>query len=620
LKVALYVAALAACSASLLGERGRSAESLALQGEGATLYDAACAQCHDAPAQGSRAPQKDAFKDRSPEAIVDALTGGAMRYQGLSLSGSERRAIAEYVTGKKFGGDITGAAGAMCAAGVARPFQARIDGPNWNGWGPTLENTHFQPAAQAGITADQVPTLTLKWAFGFPDTTSAWGQPTVVDGRLYVGSQNGTVYALDAKTGCVIWTFTAQGGVRASITIGNGRAYFSDQKGYAYALDAMTGKEVWSRKVDNHPLIRLTGSPALYNGRLYVPTSSYEEAGKSPTYACCTFRGSIVALDEKSGNVVWRAHTITEEPKVIGKRADGGESWGPAGGAIWSAPTIDAKRSALYVGVGNTYAGVATAPAANAVAAFDLQDGKMLWAKQVAAPDIFGCRPGESNCGERPGPDFDFGSSPILTKLPNGRDVIVIGNKSGIGYAMDPEKQGDLIWAYRAGKGGTLGGIEWGATVDGEKAYFPVADGNSPEPGGLHAVNLANGQRAWFAPPPPLACGQRGRGCNGAQSAALTAIPGVVFSGSMDGAIRAYSAKDGAIMWTYDTNHDFDTLNKIKAHGGSLNGPAPVVVGGMLYVNSGYGAFGSRTGNVLLAFGLSQEQTQPRKHEDAKEN
>lgn len=572
--------------------------------EGASLYDGACATCHDAPAAGSRAPQKEAFRERSPEAIVDALTGGAMRYQGIALSGAERRAIAEYLTGRRIGGDLSGTTVGRCANPPA--LGDLSSGPLWNGWGPTRENTHFQPAAQAGLAADQVPRLALKWAFGFPDTTSAWAQPTIAGGRLFVGSQNGMVYALDARSGCSIWTFAAKGGVRASITIDGRRAYFSDQKGYAYALDAANGREIWSRRVDNHPLVRLTGSPALHDGRLYVPTSSYEEAGKSPSYPCCTFRGSIVALDAGSGGVLWRAYTIADEPHVIGRRADGVESWGPAGGAIWSAPTIDAARHRLYVGVGNTYAAVATQPMADSVAAFDLETGKLSWAKQVASPDLFGCRVGESNCGDRPGPDFDFGSSPALTRLPNGHDVIVIGNKSGIGYAMDPDKQGEILWEYRAGKGGALGGIEWGAAVDGEQAYFPVSDPNSPMPGGLHAVKLATGERAWFTPPPPPACGKPGRGCNGAQSAAITAIPGVVFSASMDGAIRAYAAKDGRIVWEFDANREFETINGVKGKGGSMNGPAPVVAGGMLYVNSGYGAFGARTGNVLLAFGLPE--------------
>jgi polyvinyl alcohol dehydrogenase (cytochrome) len=569
---------------------------------GETLYRTKCASCHDRPAPDSRAQTREALRDRSPEAIVDALTGGAMRYQGISLGGAERRAIAEYVTAKAFGGDITGAATARCA--TPPPLDDPAAGSAWNGWGPTLENTHFQSTRQAGLNAEQVPRLALKWAFGFPDTTSAWAQPTIVGGRLFVGSQNGTVYSLDPKTGCVIWSFTANGGVRASITIGDRKAFVTDQKGFAYALDAVNGSMVWTKKVDDHPLIRLTGSPALHNGRLYVPTSSYEEAGKPPAYACCTFRGSVVALDAATGSIVWRAYTIDEPAKLLGKRADGVESWGPAGGAIWSAPTVDVKRGVLYVGVGNTYAGLATAPAANAVAAIDLKTGQMVWAKQVAAPDIYGCRPGEANCGERPGPDFDFGSSPALTNLPDGRDVIVIGNKSGIGYAMDPDKRGEILWEYRAGKGGVLGGIEWGAAVDDTQAYFPVADGNSPAPGGLHAVKLATGERAWFTPAPPPACGKPARGCSGSQSAAITAIPGAVFSPSMDGAIRAFSSRDGAILWEFDTNREFQTVNGIKAHGGSMNGPAPVIAGGQVYVNSGYGAFGSRTGNVLLAFGL----------------
>ena len=247
-----------------------------------------------------------------------------MRYQGLSLSGSERRAIAEYLTGRAMGGDPTGTTGGRCTNPPALPDPD--SSPLWNGWGPTRENTHFQPAAQAGLSADQVPQLVLKWAFGFADTTSAWGQPTIAGGRLFVGSQNGTVYALDAQSGCSIWTFTANGGVRASISIGDNRAYVLDQKGYAYALDAVTGRQIWSRKVDNHPLVRLTGSPALYAGRLYVPTSSYEEAGKSPSYPCCTFRGSIAALDASSGDLLWR--TVHDCRRAEGARPTRGRRRG----------------------------------------------------------------------------------------------------------------------------------------------------------------------------------------------------------------------------------------------------------------------------------------------------
>jgi polyvinyl alcohol dehydrogenase (cytochrome) len=577
----------------------------------ASLFASDCATCHHA--DDPRAPSAETLHARSPQAIVDALTSGSMRYQGLSLSGAERRAIAEYLTGRKLRGAITGAIAGRCARPA--PLGDPSAGPLWNGWGPTAQNTHFQPAALAGLTAAQVPRLQLKWAFGFPDATSSWAQPSVAGGRLFVGSQNGTVYSLDAKSGCIAWTFSAHAGVRASVSVGSLRtqrsrgrgakdaAYIADQQGYVYAVDAANGTLLWSRKVDDHPLVRLTGSPTLFAGRLYVPTSSYEEGGRPPGYACCTFRGSVVALDALTGDQVWKAYTIPDRPTLLRAYADGSQAWGPSGGGIWSSPTIDAKRGALYVAAGNSYSGPAQATT-DAIVAFDLKTGEMRWAHQLTPLDVFGCVPGEINCGERPGPDFDFGASPTLAALPDGRDLIVIGQKSGIAYALDPNRKGELVWRYRASSGSGLGGIQWGTAVDEALAFFPVSDIYSPAPGGLHAVSLATGERVWHAPPPPPVCGKPSRACSGAQFSAVTAIPGIVFSPSNDGAVRAYSTKDGAIVWTFDTNREFPTVNGVRAKGGSMNGPAPTVTGGMVYVGSGYGTFGLRPGNVLLAFGV----------------
>jgi polyvinyl alcohol dehydrogenase (cytochrome) len=592
------------------------------------VFAAACSGCHSG--DDPRAPSPEVLRLRSPQAIIDALTAGSMKYQGLALSGEERRAIAEYLTGRTLRAPLSGNTIGNCGPSARRapPGDPRAT-PRWNGWGPTVENTHFQPADQAALTAEQVPRLHLKWAFGFPDATSAWAQPAIVGGRLYVGSQNGTVYALDAASGCVVWTFTAQGGVRASVSIGprlrsrESRAssggpgprsstreagyvaYFSDQKGFVYAVDAATGRQLWVQKADDHPLVRLTGSPTLYDDRLYVPTSSYEEGGKPPGYACCTFRGSIVALDARTGEVIWKSYTIAEEPRLLRQFADGTELRGPAGGAIWSAPTIDARRGALYVGVGNTYSGAAQ-PTTDAVLALDLKSGKVRWTRQMApsTPDVFGCTPGDVNCGERAGPDFDFGASPVLATLPGGRQLIVAGQKSGVVYALDPDRKGEQVWRYRAGGGSGLGGIQWGIAADAERVYVPVAEIYNPMPGGLHAVELATGARAWYAPPETPICGKPSRACSGAQFSAITVIPGVVFSPSNDGAVRAYSTRDGQVIWTADTNKEFSTINGLRARGGSMNGPAPVVAGGMVYVNSGYGVFGLRPGNVLLAFGL----------------
>lgn len=575
--------------------------------DGAAIFRANCATCHDGAA-GSRAPARDQLQARTPESIIAALTGGAMRYQGLSLSGGERRAVAEYLTGKQVGAESK-VDPSIGRCKVPTPLTGLAVGPSWNGWSADLQNTHAVSAKTGGLTAEQLPKLTLRWALGLPEATSAWAQPTVVGGRLFVGSQNGTVYSLDAKSGCVAWIFTAEGGVRGSVTVGprpgvpgKFNAYFSDQKGYAYAVDASTGERLWSVQVDAHPLIRLTGSPALYQNRLFVPTSSYEEVGKSPTYNCCTFRGAIVALDTATGKTVWRAYPIPEEPTLMGKRPDGGESWGPSGGAIWSAPTIDPKRGLIYVGVGNTYSGKGSQPGTDGIVAFDLKTGAARWMRQLHPDDVYGCRNGEANCGTQQGPDYDFGASPALATRPDGKEILVVGQKSGIAFGLEPDT-GAVVWQYRAGVGGALGGIEWGLATDREHAYIPVADQGQAKPGGLHAVKLATGERVWFAPPPdPLLCGRPGRGCNSAQSAAVTVIPGAVLSGSYDGGIRGYSTKDGSVIWQFDTNREFLTVNGVRARGASLNGPAPVVVGGMVYVNSG--DYRARPGNVLLAFAV----------------
>jgi polyvinyl alcohol dehydrogenase (cytochrome) len=556
-----------------------------------------------------------ALRQRVPEEIVAALTTGLMRQQGSELTDAERRAVAEYLSGRLIGAGSTNSAGAVEAmarcAGPSAPINLSAAG-QWNGWGVDITNTRFQPAAQAGLSTDQISKLTLKWAFGFPNATTARAQPTVAGGRVFVGSQSGLVYALDAKTGCTIWTFQAKGGVRTAIVLGprgsaGVTAYFGDATPSAYAIDAATGTLIWTRKVDEHPSAHVTGTPTLYQGRLYVPVSSGEEGqGANARYECCTFRGSLLALNASTGAVLWKTYTIPDESKPIGRNNSGTTRWGPAGASIWSSPTIDVKRHVIYAATGNMY----TEPqqtTSDAVIAFDMDSGKIVWTSQVTPTDVFvtGCNaPTAANCPHDVGPDFDFGSAPILATLPSGRDLIVIGQKSGIGWAMDPDKRGAVVWQYRAGKGSALGGMEWGSAVDAARAYFAVSDtiGANNQPGGLHAVSLETGERVWFSPPTAPACGS-GRGCNAALSAAITVIPGVIFAGSNDGALRAYLTKDGSVIWEFDTNREFLTVNGVAAKGASINEAGPTVAGGMVFVNSGYGTLGGRPGNVLLAFG-----------------
>jgi polyvinyl alcohol dehydrogenase (cytochrome) len=578
--------------------------SVLAQHDPAALYSANCAACHD---RDVRAPDRATLKLKTPDAIVASLTSGTMAIQARGLSADEKRAIARFL-GTPAPRESAGGETSLCPT---TPFADSEAGPRWNGWGADPENTRYQK--DAGLTAEDVPKLKLKWAFGFPGATSAYSQPAVAGGRLFVGSATGVVYALDAKTGCAHWSFTAPAGVRTAINVGpvtgagaaRQAVFFGDLSATVHALDAATGAPLWSRKLDEHDAARITGAPTLYGGRLYVPVSSWEEgSGAKAGYECCTFRGSVAALDAGTGAVIWQTYTIAEPPKPTRKTPTGTQLYGPSGAAVWTAPTIDVTRRAVYIGTGNGYSEPAS-NSANAILALDMDTGKVRWVRQITPNDVFivGCREGNPNCPESVGPDFDFGSSPILRRTVDGRSVLVVGQKSGVAYGLDPDKDGAVMWQFRAGKGGVLGGIEWGMAADDERVFIPISDLLDPAdaPRGLFAVRIANGEQVWHAPAPALNC-TTGRGCVGAQSAAISAIPGIVFAGSIDGHLRAYSARDGSVVWAFDTAREFETVNRVKANGGSIDAAGPVIAGGMVFTNSGYGMWRGKAGNVLLAF------------------
>ena len=603
-----------ALAGGFLGSIAVLAQEPTLGSPGQTIYRARCASCHDAEAgspEATRAPSRAALRERSRDSIVAALsTGGSMAPMATGITAVEKAAIAAFLSPiASPPADPT--LGRCATQPAALPDPSKL--PRWNGWGNDPTNARFQPAAAAGLTTRSVPKLTLKWAFGIPGGTAMTAQPTVFAGRLFFGSENGTVYALDATTGCTYWQFKADAGVRSAVSVGpiagtrpvKYAAYFGDFRANVHAVDALTGERIWSLKVDDHAAARITGGPTLVDGRLYVPVSSLEELpGARPNYPCCTFRGSIVAIDANTGKQLWKTYTIPEAPTMAGKNAAGTPLWKPAGAAVWAAPTVDVGRKLLYAATGNAYTDPA-APTSDAVIAMSLETGAIQWVSQVTPKDSFvvGCRPDNDNCPDDVGPDFDFGNSPILRRLANGRSVIVIGQKSGVAYGMDPDKKGAVVWQYRAGQGSALGGIEWGSAADERVMYVPVSDVTRAEAGGLHAIGVGSGERIWHTPAPALTC-KGGLGCTGAQSAAISVIPGVVFSGSVDGHIRAYDTGDGRIIWDFDTVRDFDTVNGVRASGGSIDGPGPTIAGGMLYTGSGYGRWLGRPGNVLLAFAV----------------
>lgn len=578
---------------------------LRAQGAVARTFTDTCAGCHGNP-NVQNAPDLARLRQMTPESVYAALTDGAMRVQAQNLTDDTKRALTEYLTGRQPGIEKIADAAAMsnhCSVNDS----LHLLGPMWNGYGLDAANTRFQQAPGAHLSADQVPQLKLKWAFGFPGATVVYSPPTVVGGRVFIGLDTGYVYSLDAATGCVYWSYQAQAGVRSAISVGalkgQGRArfaaYFGDIRGKVYALDAVRGKLLWTANADDSPVARITGAPKLYGNRLYVPVSSMEESvGGSTDYPCCRFRGSVVALDAYTGAQVWKTHTIAEPAKPTRKNSKGTQLWGPSGGGVWNSPVIDPKQHAVYVGTGDGYSLPAT-KTTDAVMALDMKTGKILWSVQDTPGDawIILCAPPNvsENCPDPLGPDYDFGASLILKTLPSGRRILIAGQKSGTLWAHDPDRQGALVWkaplvqrlpAYQ-------GEIVWGGAADDRTAYFGL---NS---GGLAAVNLSDGHEKWFAPLRPAPGLEEHYG----HSSPVAAIPGVIFSDGWDGVVRAIATEDGRVLWEFNTVRGFDTVNSVSAKGGSMGGPGPAIAGGMLFVGSGYvGIQNGIAGNVLLAF------------------
>ena len=589
----------------------------ALAQEAEQLFASHCAVCHEAPdpATAAHTPSRADMARFTPGSVYAALDDGLMRLQGAALADGEKRLLAEWITGTALDEIALEMQSGLCEAPGSAPAvrAAQADSGEWNGWGPDAHNTRY--AAHAGIAASDLERLELAWAWGLPGESQPRGQPAVVDGRLYVGNRAGAVYALDARSGCTHWTFLPRSGVRSALSVAplqksDGTlvqaVFFVDMLATAYAIDASDGSLIWQRQVDDHPSVRGTGALTVHGGRVYVPMTGVNEenTASNPDYSCCTFRGSLSALDANTGETLWKYYTV-DEPKPRGTSSTGMPLFGPAGVGIWSAPTVDEARGLVYVATGNAYAEPAPTTS-DAVIAIDMASGRQRWVQQLLPGDawIGGCNPGSdnANCPDDIGPDFDFSASPVLATTSQGRDLLVVPQKSGVVYALDPDAEGDLVWEHRVGPGSAVGGV-WGVAVAEGQVFAARGGYFQPQTGGVAAIDLGTGERAWFAEPAPVLC-MPGPGCGATQSAAVTAIPGAVFSGSQDGGLRAYAATSGDLLWTFDANRDFAPINGVAANGGSFDGAGPVVADGMLYVLSGNGGFVGRPGNVLLAFRL----------------
>ncbi len=570
----------------------------------AQLFEARCSHCH----QGNvpRAPHLVTFQIMGADWVHASITQGTMREHAQGLSDAQRRALADHL-----GGATPGAVPVKRCDGSPSPLPPNP--PRLKGWGFNLENTRFVPAAIAGLDAEDVPRLAVKWVFAYPGASRARSQPSVQGGVVYVGSQDGTVYALDLDSGCAHWTFKADVEVRSAVTAdaSGQRLFFGDIRGALYAVESAEGTLIWQTQVDSHPDVTLTGSPRYHQGRVYAPLSSKEWASAAdPGYPCCTFRGGVTAVDAKDGRMLWTARSIAEAPAQVGSNSTGVQRFAPAGAPIWNSPTLDPQRGRLYVGTGESY----TSPAvdtSDAVLAFDLNSGELAWSHQALAGDAWNMAcfiGGGENCPEENGPDLDIGAPPMLVRQGDGKQILVAGQKSGHVFALDPDAGGKRLWTTRIGRGGFAGGVHWGMAAGEGRIYAPNADTvfTGLEQGeampGLFALDPANGEILWYAPAPDGCAAEDRPACDPGFSAAVTAMPGVVFAGAFDGHLRAYRAADGELLWDFDTNRPFVTVSGEEGHGGSIEADGPVVADGHVLVNSGY-LFGDRmAGNLLFAF------------------
>lgn len=575
---------------------------------GEEVYGARCASCHENPQD--RTPTRNSIThSRSADFLLRVLNEGVMQQQASTLSQEDRVAVSAYLMNVMPGAGATIDPNANRCRGAVRPVA--LDGPSWNGWGGRgTTNARYQP--NPGLRAAEVSRLKVKWAFLLPG--GAANQPTIARSRVFAASVAGIVYSLDGDTGCTVWAFDVGAAVRTPITLGQaGRviaAFFGDNKGRFWAVDARSGRLIWKVEVDPHPMIRLTGAPALFEGRLYVPVSSYEEA-PDPNYRCCAFRGSLVALDAADGRLIWKTYTIDRPAQPL---ADGHRR-GPSGVAIWHAPTIDVKRRRIYVATGNSYT-EPTVETSNAALALDLDTGARRWVTQIHKADVSvaGCvvasaSASRRNCPASPGPDFDLGGSPLLVTTRDGQDHLLITSKSGEVFGLDVEGEGKILWRTKLGRGSSLGGVQWGGASDGDRVYLSVSDGGQvrqrgpgadlgPGRPGLSAISPSTGDILWNTPTPKAVCAWVGP-CVAAQPSAPAVTPDVVFAGAWDGHLRAYASTDGRILWDFDAGRSFTSVNGGEATGGSIDLGGQVVAGGLLLVTSG--ARNAQPGNVLLA-------------------
>jgi polyvinyl alcohol dehydrogenase (cytochrome) len=584
---------------------------------GHAIYERTCGACHNNP-QATRAPALASLRLLNRATVDYAINVGYMKMQAKDLRSDEKSQLTEWLS---LGQTDQSAwiARAKCTGktalidATARPIASTF--------GLGLHNLRRQSSAQAGLKTADFAQLELAWAVAFPQTPSMRSQPVVAGNTIFIAAADaGRVYALDSQSGCVKWQFESPYPLRSSLSYGeieksNPVIALGDSVAAVLLIDAISGKQLWRTDIRQHETNRITGAPIIYKNRIFAPLSSVEiNYAALDTYECCKAQGAVVALDLQTGKQLWVGHTMPPATKQKLNRV-GAQLWGPSGAPIWSTPAIDEKRNVLYVGTGENNSLPAT-ETSDAIVAFDLDTGERKWAFQATKKDIwsYACRNG-ANCdfGDQAViADHDFGGSVMIVKRKDGRDLLVAGQKSGTVWALDPDRNGALVWSQKIGVGGGNGGVHWGTATDGTRVFAPMND-RAPSPElplsgpGLHALDIESGKTLWSRKAEGDCSGdrkQRYSACDtrvGFSSAPLV-VDGAVVQGSQDGILRVFDATSGATLWTFDTMRKFDTVNHVEGNGGAIDSSPYVAANGTLFVVSGYARFGEAPGNVLLAF------------------
>jgi polyvinyl alcohol dehydrogenase (cytochrome) len=588
---------------------------------GKAVYDRFCASCHAVP-EFTRAPELSSLRGQSEAALRSVMTEGVMRPQAAMLTAQQLDDVVAWLAAP--------AVDPAWATAMACPADRRavdLSAPaSFTRIGVDGAATRSLSAAQAGLAKADIGRLELDFAVGFPETTGLRSGGVIVgDTLFYTPVSTRKVLALDARSGCARWVHDHDSALRTSMAYGRlgpdgpMGLVMADTRGRLLALDAATGRQLYLVEARHDPNVLTTGSPVLHDGIVIVPISA-GDAGQAADdrFECCKTSGAVAAFDAATGRRLWLWRTMEEAKPTGAVNAAGTPLWGPSGAPIWSTPTIDGDRRLVYVTSGENTSLPATVTS-DAVIALDLDTGEQRWVFQALENDVWNMacsrRTPGANC---PPPelsvrrDHDFGAGVILASLPDGRDVVIAGQKSSDVWALDADT-GEKVWHAKLSPGSALGGVHWALASDGRRVYVPLNDPVFPTPPGapapapgMYALDLATGALVWSWRVEP-ACGERQARAPACSrlfglSAAPLLIDGALIAATIDGRVYAFDAETGEVIFETDTLRDYDTVNGVAARGGAIDSHSIFAGDGALFIASGYGLFGQPPGNVLLAF------------------